>query len=64
MFRLLRSWVGSGTHRSIAALIVMTMAATGVATTIDTDSIDFLVTAGTAARTNKDKQRKLDFGQL
>jgi hypothetical protein len=39
----------TGTHRSIAVLIVMSMAATGVVITIVIDSIAFLVNVGTAA---------------
>jgi hypothetical protein len=48
MFRPLLWLVGSGT-RSIAVLIVMNMAATGVGITIATGLIAFLVSVGTAA---------------
>jgi hypothetical protein len=49
MFRLLLWSVRSGTHRFIAVLFVMSMAATGVVITIVTDSIAFPVSVGTAA---------------
>ena len=49
MSRLLLSSVGSGTPRSIAVLIVMSMAATGVVIMTVTDSIAFRVSVGTAA---------------
>jgi hypothetical protein len=48
MSHLLPWSVGSGPRRSIAALIVMSMAATGVEIMIATALIDFLVSAGTA----------------
>ena len=50
MFRLLLWSVRSGMHRCIAVLIAMNMGATGVATTIVTDSIAFPATVGTGAR--------------
>ena len=67
MFRLLLWSVRSGTRRSIADLIVMNMAATGVEIMIVTDSIAFPVTVGTGAnlrpgRIRKSREIGSDFG--
>ena len=47
-----------GARRSIAVLIVMSMAATGGVTTIVTDSIAFHVNVGTGASSGEVKHRK------
>jgi hypothetical protein len=64
MFLLLLSWVGSGTHRFIAARIVMSMAATGVVITIVTGSIVFLGSVGTAASLRSRRYCKSRIGRL
>src|SRR5882724_6693452 len=58
MFRPLLWSVGSGTHRSIAVLIVMNVAATGVVITIVIDSIAFPASVGTAASTDDAKPNR------
>jgi hypothetical protein len=58
MFRLLRWSVRSDARRSIAVLIVMSVAATGAVITIVTDSIAFPVSVGTAASLSPSRFRK------